>query len=296
MARSVTTPDVVGRDQLIRHIHWFSTKEDLMFSQSADENAPDQSPAPIGMRELPPQPARPVMPAFPTTPTTAPEEPGDEAGPGPDDSVIARDDHFEGTFTSRGTVRVEGSVDGRIEAVRVRIQEGAKVEADVIVDEAIVAGEFTGNLTCRQRLEARPTGQISGRVETFRLMLHEGASVEGEMHMLTDPSAASGETIRGTASVRGDGSPTRAGDSEVKAPAPRAVAKPSAASAASATSTATTATAPRDASRPEARGTARVEPSDTSFRVAPRGATAVSASANGSTSNGVSAEGNVSRL
>ena len=35
-----------------------------MFSQSADEPATDQSPAPIGMRELPPQPARPVMPAY----------------------------------------------------------------------------------------------------------------------------------------------------------------------------------------------------------------------------------------
>ena len=48
-----------------------------MFSQSADDNASDQSPAPIGMRELPPQPARPMMPAFPTTASTTPDESGD---------------------------------------------------------------------------------------------------------------------------------------------------------------------------------------------------------------------------
>lgn len=177
-----------------------------MFSQSADQRGADQSDAPAGMRELPPQPAKPVMPAYATSPASpATAEPAaDETRPGPDDSVIARDDHLEGTFTSRGTVVVMGSVKGRIEAVRVRIEDGATVDADVIVDEAIIAGEFTGNLTCRERLEARASGRINGRVETFRLMLHEGASVEGEMHMLTESPRDASETIRGSAPLRGD--------------------------------------------------------------------------------------------
>jgi hypothetical protein len=97
-----------------------------------------------------------------------------------------------------------GSVKGRIEAVQVRIEDGATVDADVIVDEAIIAGEFTGNLTCRERLEARASGRISGRVETFKLMLHEGASVEGEMHMLTEAPKDASETIRGSAPLRGE--------------------------------------------------------------------------------------------
>ena len=171
-----------------------------MFSQSADQPASDQSPAPVGMRELPPQPAKPVMPAYAAT---SPEPVVEDAGPGPDDTVIAKDDHLEGTFTSRGTVVVMGSVKGRIEAVQVRIEDGAQVDADVIVDEAIIAGEFTGNLTCRERLEARSSGRINGRVETHKLMLHEGASVEGEMHMLTDSPKDVTATIRGTAPLRG---------------------------------------------------------------------------------------------
>ena len=40
-----------------------------MFSQSAEQPVSDQSPAPIGMRELPPQPAKPVMPAYATVTT-----------------------------------------------------------------------------------------------------------------------------------------------------------------------------------------------------------------------------------
>jgi cytoskeletal protein CcmA (bactofilin family) len=189
-----------------------------MFSQSADQPAADQSPAPIGMRELPPQPAKPTMPASATArsanantePASSTAEPAsplpatEPQGPGPDDSVIAADDHLEGTFTSRGTIVVKGSVKGRIEAIQLRVEDGARVDADVIVDEAIVAGEFTGNLTCRERLEARPSGRINGRVETHRLMLHEGASVEGEMHMITDSPADPATTIRGSAPLRGE--------------------------------------------------------------------------------------------
>jgi cytoskeletal protein CcmA (bactofilin family) len=181
-----------------------------MFSQPGDQPAADQAPAPAGMRELPPQPARPAMPTYPTSAPASPDAPQAAApatepgGPGPDDSVIAADDHLEGTFTSRGTVVVMGSVKGRIEAVQIRIEDGASVDADVIVDEAIIAGAFTGNLTCRERLEARASGRINGRVETFRLMLHEGASVEGEMHMLAEAPKDASETIRGSAPLRGD--------------------------------------------------------------------------------------------
>ncbi len=216
-----------------------------MFSQSADQPAADQSPAPAGMRELPPQPAKPVMPTYGTAPPTTPEPIVDGGRPNSDDSVIARDDHLEGTFTSRGTVVVMGSVKGRIEAVQVRIEDGASVDADVIVDEAIIAGEFTGNLTCRERLEARASGRINGRVETFKLMLHEGASVEGEMHMLSEAPKDATSTIRGSAPLRGDG-----GDSKTEEkPAVAAASATSTAPAAPATPSAPTIT-PSSSTKP----------------------------------------------
>lgn len=282
-----------------------------MFDQSAEQRAPDQSPAPVGMRELPPQPAKPVMPAYASA---TPEPTSREAGPGPDDSVIAKDDHLEGTFTSRGTVVVMGSVKGRIEAVQVRIEDGASVDADVIVDEAIIAGEFTGNLTCRDRLEARASGRINGRVETHKLMLHEGASVEGEMHMLTDVPKDASETIRGSAPLRGDdtggkdakaapgrdsGSPDSAGTPSTSRTAP-AVTPSSAARSTSATvGTVTPAfsstTEAASARRESVAATLRAE----AARVAPRATTTVAsysgpstATANGSrTRNGADPTG-----
>lgn len=223
-----------------------------MFSQSADQPAAEESGAPVGMRELPPQPAKPAMPAY----ATAPQPDAGEAGPGPDDSVIAKDDHLEGTFTSRGTVVVMGSVKGRIEAVQVRIEDGAKVDADVIVDEAIIAGEFTGNLTCRERLEARASGRINGRVETFKLMLHEGASVEGEMHMLTEAPKDASETIRGSAPLRGEADKADADKPEPKPAAPAAATPPRVTPAPSAVSTSTTGSSATTGTPSEPAGTA----------------------------------------
>jgi cytoskeletal protein CcmA (bactofilin family) len=189
-----------------------------MFDQPADASAHGQSPAPAGMRELTPRPpARPGSPTLPTPPlptgypgyeasplvAAAPVPEPDPDRPGPDDSVVARDDHLEGTFTSRGTIHVMGSVKGRIEALRLHVAEGARVEADVVVDEAVIAGDLVGNLTCRQRLEARPSGRLSGLIETYRVMLHEGASFEGEVRMLPEPGRVGVETIRGSGHVRG---------------------------------------------------------------------------------------------
>jgi cytoskeletal protein CcmA (bactofilin family) len=164
-----------------------------MFNRNPNQAPPDAQQTPVaGMREM-----APAAPA----PTTPPPAPAQMPAPARDESVVAPEDELEGTVKSRGTVRVLGRMKGRVEAVRVHIEDGAAVEADIVVDEAIIAGSYVGTLTCRQRLEVRASGRLSGRVETFRVMLHEGASVEGEMHMLKGPGEV--DNVRGKAPVRG---------------------------------------------------------------------------------------------
>ena len=104
-----------------------------------------------------------------------------------DQTLIAREDRVDGTIRATKTIRVLGTVKGKLEAPSVIIEEGAKVTADVTADDVVVAGEYSGNMVCRQRLEVRPSGRISGRLETLKLMLHEGAQVDGEVHMIKPP-------------------------------------------------------------------------------------------------------------
>jgi cytoskeletal protein CcmA (bactofilin family) len=173
-----------------------------MFSRNADRPAPPGTAPVPGVRDVspPPQPYNPQAHAEIT--------------------VVARTDQVEGTLRVADLLRVLGSVEGRIETTTLIVEEGARVAADVVADEVVIAGEYNGTLTCRQRLEVRPTGRVAGTIETFRLMLHEGAAVDGEMKMLKQPGLAEAEAIR-AGGVRGAADPgLRAPAAPTPAPAP----------------------------------------------------------------------------
>src|SRR5687768_16497612 len=68
------------------------------------------------------------------------------------ESLIAQEDTFEGQLKTANGVRVLGTVRGSIESQRsVRVEEGAHVEADITAEEVVIAGTYSGALTCRNR-------------------------------------------------------------------------------------------------------------------------------------------------
>jgi cytoskeletal protein CcmA (bactofilin family) len=114
------------------------------------------------------------------------------------ESVIASDDMVEGQIRTNKGVRIFGTVRGKIESSQyVHIEENAQVEADITAEEVVIAGDYEGSVTCRQRLEIRATGRVNGRIETAKLLLHEGGFFEGEMHMQNPASVESGPTMQG---------------------------------------------------------------------------------------------------
>lgn len=120
-----------------------------------------------------------------------------------DVTLIARADHIQGTLKIADLLRVQGTLEGTVEASTVHVDEDATVHADITADEVVIGGEYSGKLLCRQRLEIRATGRVSGQIETFRLMLHEGASLDGELHMLKQAGMPEAGIIRGVPGIRG---------------------------------------------------------------------------------------------
>jgi len=59
------------------------------------------------------------------------------------------------------SVRILGHLKGHIEAAKsVYVEEGATVDADLTADEAIIAGQYSAKLVCRQRSRsARPASR-----------------------------------------------------------------------------------------------------------------------------------------
>lgn len=136
---------------------------------------------PVSRTEQPAPPAPVPTPSAPMATSLPPAQP--TAGSGME-SLIAAEDTFEGTLKTATGVRVLGTVRGGIESQRsVRVESGANVEADITADEVVIAGTYTGNLTCRNRVEITETGRVSGKLDTAKLFLHEGGFFDGELRM-----------------------------------------------------------------------------------------------------------------
>jgi cytoskeletal protein CcmA (bactofilin family) len=185
-----------------------------MFSRHGDRPVLQEMRAPAtqtmpatGVRDVMPAPVRPELAAMAI------------AG----ESVIGRDDAFEGTLDTQKSVRVLGRFRGRIAAAAsVFVEKDATVDADVTTDVMIVAGSYSGKLVCRERLEIRSSGLARGAIETVRLMLDDGGIIDGELHMQHSADRGSFRVEVGPGGHEGHGSaPDPAGPD----PAPGTVAR-----------------------------------------------------------------------
>jgi cytoskeletal protein CcmA (bactofilin family) len=99
-------------------------------------------------------------------------------------STIARDLRVEGTLSSSGVIRIDGTVVGTIRAEhRVLVAEGGNVEGDIRTQEAILNGEVHGSIVADGRVEVQPAAVIRGDITTPCLVIDEGATVCGHLHM-----------------------------------------------------------------------------------------------------------------
>lgn len=153
------------------------------------------------------EPQRTVMPSIPAMQYTgsmpedtpdAPAMPQSESASQPVETVVAREDTFEGQLRTSKGVRILGTVRGSIESASyVHIEANALVEADISATEVVIAGDYSGNLNCRQRVEIQSTGRVRGRLDTVKLHLHEGGYFDGELHMQKPADASERRSFSG---------------------------------------------------------------------------------------------------
>ena len=107
----------------------------------------------------------------------------DEMGGG-GETIIARGVKLEGDFKSEGNVVVEGEVNGALTTTSdLRVSEGAKINANVKAQSAVVAGEINGNIKVKDKLELLATAKVAGDVDTKVISVTPGAIVNGKMSM-----------------------------------------------------------------------------------------------------------------
>lgn len=103
------------------------------------------------------------------------------------ETVIGPDSTFQGTLRTKGSIRIDGKLEGSIaEANGVVIGEKGQVQGDINARIVVIGGKITGNTTATHSLEILPKAQVYGDIHSALLIIGEGATFEGNCVMATD--------------------------------------------------------------------------------------------------------------
>jgi len=97
---------------------------------------------------------------------------------GPDASV-------EGVLIFQGTIRLDGTIKGKITSSggTVIVGEQAVVDAEIAVGTAIVMGQVNGTVDASERIEVYPPGRITGDIQAPVIAIEEGGLFNGRCTM-----------------------------------------------------------------------------------------------------------------
>ncbi len=97
---------------------------------------------------------------------------------------LGKGSKIEGKLTFEGSVRLDGLIDGEIEAQDMLIiGDNALVNAQISAGTVIVKGKVNGDISARKRVELRAPGKLIGNITTPSLVIHEGVVFEGHCSM-----------------------------------------------------------------------------------------------------------------
>jgi cytoskeletal protein CcmA (bactofilin family) len=135
-------------------------KERAMFGKSKDDS--DQLPSALQQPQR--SAAAPTTPAEPTS--------ADEV------STIGRGVTVVGKIVGEGTVHLLGQIEGELRAWSVLINEGAKVEGDVVAEELTIGG-FVKGIVHANRVKLNSSAVVEGDIFHKSLSIEENARFEG---------------------------------------------------------------------------------------------------------------------
>lgn len=97
--------------------------------------------------------------------------------------IIGADAAIRGEITSKGTVRIDGGVEGSVTADCLIIGEKGVVTGDATVRQMIVGGWIVGNIRASEGVDIQRTGDVCGDISSARLSIAEGGKFDGRSTM-----------------------------------------------------------------------------------------------------------------
>lgn len=100
------------------------------------------------------------------------------------DTIIGHEAYFQGTLTAKGSLRVDGRVDGSIvDAKLVTVGKTGRIKGDISGEICTLSGEIKGNVSALGHIELLAGSRIDGDLRAPKITIEEGAIFNGACSM-----------------------------------------------------------------------------------------------------------------
>jgi cytoskeletal protein CcmA (bactofilin family) len=105
-------------------------------------------------------------------------------GQGSLNSILGQGCKVKGDIELKGTIRVDGEFEGKIDCPDTLIVgKSGVVKANVNVKNAVIGGKIIGNISATNKIELQTGSHVEGDIATTRLVIDEGVFFEGNCKM-----------------------------------------------------------------------------------------------------------------
>ena len=104
--------------------------------------------------------------------------------------IVGEGVSISGVIQLAGTIRVDGSVEGTIDAAEVLVGVTGKITGKVTTRVAEIHGQVKEGLFARERVTVRATGRVEGALTYKSIAVEHGGIVEGKINFLDETAVS----------------------------------------------------------------------------------------------------------
>ncbi|MBP2685042.1 MAG: hypothetical protein H6Q79_3081 [Deltaproteobacteria bacterium] len=102
------------------------------------------------------------------------------------ETIVGNDTRIAGKVSVKGTIRIDGTVEGDVQADWVVVGVTGKILGNTRTRGMVVGGSVEGNIEAAETVELREKATMVGEIHAPKLAISEGAVFDGRARMKSD--------------------------------------------------------------------------------------------------------------
>lgn len=108
------------------------------------------------------------------------------------ETIVGHESVVTGELSVKGTIRIDGSVEGDVSADWVVVGETGRIKGNVRSRGMVVGGLVEGTIDADELVDLKSKASVTGEIRTSKLAMSEGAVFDGTSSMKTGTGTGAG--------------------------------------------------------------------------------------------------------